>query len=199
MSVKYKEGREIFCKMCLLHVNFYNWIHGAPKKTVITISRITSEVLFWSWPNFIHIMIVLCAQHPPVSKFLAKKLGFVLALEDVIQSTVSFVAVCDNQHRVACPGAWRVLDSVWSTERGRQGHPVVRTGWRQRHTSNDLLAWLRQRFPDRLISRRCDPEWSPHSPNLNSPDFYLWGTWRIRCRTAAHRPFLPWRQPSQHP
>ena len=44
------------------------------------------------------------------------------------------------------------------------------------HTSkNESLAWLHQRFPDRLISRRCDPQWSPHSPDLNPPDFYLWG------------------------
>ena len=43
------------------------------------------------------------------------------------------------------------------------------------HTSNDSLNWLRQLFPDRLISRRCDPEWAPHSPDLNPPDFYLWG------------------------
>ena len=42
-------------------------------------------------------------------------------------------------------------------------------------TSNDSLNWLRQLFPDRLISRRCDPEWAPHSPDLNPPDFYLWG------------------------
>ena len=33
------------------------------------------------------------------------------------------------------------------------------------------VAWLQQR----LISRRCDPEWAPHSPDLNPPDFYLWG------------------------
>ncbi|GFN74049.1 hypothetical protein PoB_000055500 [Plakobranchus ocellatus] len=43
------------------------------------------------------------------------------------------------------------------------------------HTSNESLTWLRQRFPDRLISRRCDPEWAPHLPGLNPPDFYLWG------------------------
>ena len=43
------------------------------------------------------------------------------------------------------------------------------------HSSNESLAWLQQRFPDRLISRRCDPQWSPHSPDLNPPDFYMWG------------------------
>ena len=43
------------------------------------------------------------------------------------------------------------------------------------HTSNESLAWLQQRSPDRLISRRCDPQWSPHSSDLKPPDFYLWG------------------------
>ena len=28
---------------------------------------------------------------------------------------------------------------------------------------------------DRLISRRCEIEWAPHSPDLNPPYFYLWG------------------------
>jgi len=37
------------------------------------------------------------------------------------------------------------------------------------------LAWLQQRFPDQLISCRCDPQWSPHSPDFNPSDFYLWG------------------------
>ena len=43
------------------------------------------------------------------------------------------------------------------------------------HTSNESLTWLQQRFPNQLISHRCDPEWSLHSPDLNPPDFYLWG------------------------
>ena len=47
--------------------------------------------------------------------------------------------------------------------------------WATSHTSNQTLTWLRQRFPDRLISRRCDSEWTPHSPELNPPDFYFWG------------------------
>jgi len=38
-------------------------------------------------------------------------------------------AVCYNQHRAICPGAWQVLDSTWSTERGRRGPPVVPAGW----------------------------------------------------------------------
>ena len=43
------------------------------------------------------------------------------------------------------------------------------------HTTNETIAWLRQRFEERLISIRCDVEWAPHSPDLNPPDFYLWG------------------------
>ena len=43
------------------------------------------------------------------------------------------------------------------------------------HTSNNSLEWLRECFGDRLISRRYDPEWASHSPDLNPPDFYLWG------------------------
>ena len=34
------------------------------------------------------------------------------------------------------------------------------------HTSNNTLLWLRQRFEDRLISRRCDIELAPHSPDF---------------------------------
>ena len=42
------------------------------------------------------------------------------------------------------------------------------------HTSNNILSWLRQRFEDQLISRRCDIELSSHSPDLKNPDVYLW-------------------------
>ena len=42
------------------------------------------------------------------------------------------------------------------------------------HLLNESLAWLQQRFPDRLISRRCDPQWSPYSPDLN-PQIFMWG------------------------
>ena len=41
-------------------------------------------------------------------------------------------------------------------------------------TSSNTLLWLRQRFKDRLISRRCDIELSSHSPDLKNPDVYLW-------------------------
>ena len=41
--------------------------------------------------------------------------------------------------------------------------------------SAETMIQLREHFQDCLISRRCDPEWASHAPDLNSPDFYLWG------------------------
>ena len=43
------------------------------------------------------------------------------------------------------------------------------------HIANITMKWLDRRFAGRLISRCCIPEWSLHSPDLNPPDFYLWG------------------------
>ena len=54
------------------------------------------------------------------------------------------------------------------------------------HISKESLAWLQQRFPDRLLSRRCDPQWSPYSPDLSPPDFYLWGY--LKDRVYANNP-----------
>ena len=72
----------------------------------------------------------------------------------------------------------QVLGKFW-TALGRQRGVVRALRWFQQdvttpHTSKESLVWLQQRFPDRLISRRCDPQWSPHSPDLNPPDFYMW-------------------------
>jgi len=64
----------------------------------------------------------------------------------------------------------QVLGKFWTALGRRRG--VVGAN---PHSSNESLAWLQQRFPDRLISRRCDPQWSLYSPDLNRPDFYLWG------------------------
>jgi len=42
------------------------------------------------------------------------------------------------------------------------------------HSWKESVAWLNQRFSDRLISCKCDQQWLPNSPNLNPLDFYLW-------------------------
>lgn len=43
------------------------------------------------------------------------------------------------------------------------------------HVSDRSLQWLRERFQDRLISRRTEHIWAPNSPDLNPLDFFLWG------------------------
>ncbi|KAI6661982.1 hypothetical protein LOD99_9652 [Oopsacas minuta] len=43
------------------------------------------------------------------------------------------------------------------------------------HTANVSIEWLKQHFKKRIVSRRCQIEWAPYSPDLNPPDFYLWG------------------------
>ena len=71
-----------------------------------------------------------------------------------------------------------VLNKYWASLGRRRG--VLRASqWFQQdgatpHTANETLAWLRQRFEERLISRRCNVEWAPHSPDLNPPDLYRW-------------------------
>jgi len=71
----------------------------------------------------------------------------------------------------------QVLGMFW-TALGRRRGAVRIFQWFQQdganpHTSNESLAWLQQRFPDRLISRRCEPQLSPHLPYLNPSYFYL--------------------------
>ena len=43
-----------------------------------------------------------------------------------------------------------------------------------------MMEWLDYWFSNRLISSHCEPEWSPHLPDLNPPlpDFYLWGLFK---------------------
>ena len=72
-----------------------------------------------------------------------------------------------------------VLNKYWASLGRRRG--VLRASqWFQQdgatpHTANETFTWLRQRFEEKLMSRRCNVEWAPHSPDLNPPDFYLWG------------------------
>ena len=83
-----------------------------------------------------------------------------------------------------------VLNKFWrelGVRSRRRGQNRVDRGvqWFQQdgappHTANVTLAWLDQKFPDRLVSRRRDPEWAPHSPDLSPPDLYLWGYMKDR-------------------
>ena len=83
-----------------------------------------------------------------------------------------------------------VLHKFWA-ELGQQRRFFKARQWFQQdgatpHTSDKSLAWLQQRFGGRLISRRCDPEWSAYSPDLNPLDFFLWGY--LKDRVYQNRP-----------
>ena len=43
------------------------------------------------------------------------------------------------------------------------------------HTATETIRMLKETFRNRIISRRTDVEWAPHSPDLNPLDFFLWG------------------------
>ena len=48
------------------------------------------------------------------------------------------------------------------------------------HTANETIAFLRQKFGQRVLSLRMKNDWSPHSPDLNLLDFFfLWESVRI--------------------
>ena len=72
-----------------------------------------------------------------------------------------------------------VLNKLWVAlgllSRGRGRNRVQRDiQWFQQdgtppHTANITLDWLDHKFPNRLISRKREQEWSPHSPGLTPP------------------------------
>ena len=43
------------------------------------------------------------------------------------------------------------------------------------HSAHITRDWLKENFKKRVVSKNFSIEWSPHSPDLSPPDFYLWG------------------------
>ena len=59
-------------------------------------------------------------------------------------------------------------------------HPrITELFWQQdgapAHSSNVVLASLREKFPGRVISRKGDIVWPACSPDINPLDFFIWG------------------------
>lgn len=54
------------------------------------------------------------------------------------------------------------------------------------HTSNETIAILQEKFPDRVISRRGDHNWPPRSCDLTPLDFFLWG--HVKDKVYANAP-----------
>ena len=63
-----------------------------------------------------------------------------------------------------------VLMKFWASLGRRRGIDRDEQWFRQDGatplTTNDSLAWLRELFKDRLISRKCEIEWAAHSPDF---------------------------------
>ena len=77
----------------------------------------------------------------------------------------------DNEHCVTIntDRYVQVLRKFW-TSFGRPKEVIRVRNWFQQegatpHTSKQSLEWLNQRFFDQLISRKCDPQWAPYSPD----------------------------------
>ena len=68
--------------------------------------------------------------------------------------------------------SWRFS---WYFERA-----CVHEGWTSARTSKMAKEWLKNRFPENLISLKSEFIWHPRSPDLNPLHFYLRGLWKIR-------------------
>lgn len=55
------------------------------------------------------------------------------------------------------------------------------------HTAAASIQWLKDTFGDRLISRRCDIPWPARSPDLTPPDFFLWGSLKLKIKERKPR------------
>ena len=133
------------------HVNSKNNIHwgSSPPDKVLTRPLHSAKVTVWA----------AISRHGIIGPFFFED-------EDGSTTTVS-----TETYLTVLRKFWRALGDR-RLDRGTQ--------WFQQdgatpHTSNASLDWLRKKFGDRLISRRCAIEWAPHSPDLNPPDFFLWG------------------------
>ena len=49
-------------------------------------------------------------------------------------------------------------------------------------TSKMAMKWLKNRFPEKLISLKSEFIWPPRSPDLYSLHFYLWGNMKNEIR-----------------
>lgn len=54
------------------------------------------------------------------------------------------------------------------------------------HTARDTLTLLQGIFGNQIISRSCEIQWPPRSPDLTAPDFFLWGY--LKEKVYANKP-----------
>ena len=58
------------------------------------------------------------------------------------------------------------------------------------HTANITKEWLVAHFKKRIVSNKFPIEWAPHSPDLNPPDFFLWGYLKDRVYQEKPRSLI---------
>ena len=98
-----------------------------------------------------------------------------------------------NQDRTARDGTisteryLEVLQKFWNALLASER----RSAWFQQdgasfHCSIASLAWIIEHLNNRIIIRRLDTFWGPHSSDLSPPDFYLWGY--LKGKVSANKP-----------
>ena len=99
-------------------------------------------------------------------------------------------AVCDNQHRAICPGAWQVLDSTWSPGSSSGSSkmvppPTPKTNHWHGYSSVSLTDWS-------AAGVTC----SGHRIHWNwTPQIFICGdALRTGCMATTRRLSLTWRQ-----
>ena len=50
------------------------------------------------------------------------------------------------------------------------------------HTARETLQLLQELFGCRVISKGSEKQWAPHSPDLNSLDYWFWGA----CKDSVY-------------
>jgi len=68
---------------------------------------------------------------------------------------------------------WRTLDRNWTLD--RQVQWFLQDGANPHVSARSVVCWLTEHFEDRMISRRSQHAWAPHSPDLNPCDFFMRG------------------------
>ena len=94
------------------------------------------------------------------------------------------VTVNAERYRQILAKFWSSLRRIRSVDRADQ--------WFQQdgatpHTATATLGWLRNKFGDQVISRKTVNPWASHSPELNPPDFFLWGYVKDRVYVTKPR------------
>jgi Helix-turn-helix domain (DUF4817) len=84
----------------------------------------------------------------------------------------------------------KILVKFWSALRRKRSVSIADQWFQQdgatAHTATATLDWLKSKFGQNIISRSTAHPWASHSPDLNPPDFFLWGY--VKDRVYVNKP-----------